>query len=72
MYIGNETLLLSSETLLKRIFPGVKKKFFPVYFHVFPGVSHQLKEVSLWVFQDTLEKYIFQELKMCWTMIYVI
>ena len=25
MYIGNETLLLSSETLLKRIFPGVKK-----------------------------------------------
>ena len=47
MYIGNETLLLSSETLLKKIFPGVKTKFFPVYFHVFPGVSHQLKEVSL-------------------------
>ena len=25
MYIGNETLLLSSEILLKRIIPGVKK-----------------------------------------------
>ena len=36
MYIGNETLLLSSETLLKKIFPGVKKKILSC---VFPCIS---------------------------------
>ena len=36
MYIGNETLLLSSETLLKRIFPGVKKIILSC---VFPCIS---------------------------------
>ena len=36
MYIGNETLLLSSETLLKRIFPGVKEIILSC---VFPCIS---------------------------------
>ena len=36
MYIGNETLLLSSETLLKRILPGVKKI---ILCCVFPCIS---------------------------------
>ena len=36
MYIGNETLLLSSETILKRIFPDVKKI---ILFCVFPCIS---------------------------------
>ena len=36
MYIGNEALLLTSETLLKRVFPGVKKI---ILSSVFPCIS---------------------------------